>query len=61
MSEANNVTMDHAKKPRTLYEKLFDDHVVAERDDGTVLLYIGRVSRLPQRCMLIHPRPSPHP
>ncbi|KAF2495011.1 hypothetical protein BU16DRAFT_590310 [Lophium mytilinum] len=30
------------KKPRTLYEKIFDDHVVVERDDGTVLLYIDR-------------------
>ncbi|CAE7216581.1 hypothetical protein P3342_013036 [Pyrenophora teres f. teres] len=29
-------------RPRTLYEKLFDAHVVAERDDGTVLLYIDR-------------------
>ncbi|KAF2802756.1 uncharacterized protein BDZ99DRAFT_550654 [Mytilinidion resinicola] len=30
------------KKPRTLYEKIFADHIVAERDDGTVLLYIDR-------------------
>lgn len=29
-------------QPRTLYEKLWDDHVVAERDDGTTLLYIDR-------------------
>jgi len=29
-------------RPRTLYEKLFDAHVVAERDDGAVLLYIDR-------------------
>lgn len=28
-------------KPRTLYEKIFDDHIVAARYDGTVLLYIG--------------------
>ncbi|KAH7340063.1 aconitase family-domain-containing protein [Pyrenochaeta sp. MPI-SDFR-AT-0127] len=34
--------MDHISNPRTLYEKLFDDHVVAERGDGTVLLYIDR-------------------
>jgi 3-isopropylmalate dehydratase len=36
--------MDSASvlQPRTLYEKLFDAHVVAERDDGSVLLYIDR-------------------
>lgn len=28
--------------PRTLYDKLWDDHVIAERDDGTTLLYIDR-------------------
>jgi len=30
------------RKPQTLYEKVFTDHVVDERDDGTVLLYIDR-------------------
>lgn len=30
------------QKPRTLYDKVFDAHIVDERDDGTVLLYIGR-------------------
>jgi 3-isopropylmalate/(R)-2-methylmalate dehydratase large subunit len=34
--------MTAQSKPRTLYEKLWDDHVVAERDDGTTLLYIDR-------------------
>lgn len=29
------------KKPHTLYDKVFQDHVVDERDDGTILLYIG--------------------
>ena len=29
------------KKPRTLYDKVFRDHVVDERDDSTILLYIG--------------------
>ncbi|KAI5285748.1 3-isopropylmalate dehydratase, partial [Ascosphaera acerosa] len=29
-------------KPRTLYDKVFQDHVVDEQDDGTVLLYIDR-------------------
>lgn len=27
--------------PRTLYDKVFQDHIVDERDDGTILLYIG--------------------
>ena len=27
--------------PRTLYDKVFQDHVVDEREDGTILLYIG--------------------
>ncbi|KAL5447117.1 hypothetical protein PMIN06_007579 [Paraphaeosphaeria minitans] len=34
--------MDSVARPRTLYEKIFDAHVVAEREDGTVLLYIDR-------------------
>ncbi|MCJ1255478.1 3-isopropylmalate dehydratase [Lignoscripta atroalba] len=29
-------------KPRTLYDKVFQDHIVDERDDGTILLYIDR-------------------
>ena len=29
------------KKPRTLYDKVFQDHIVDEREDGTILLYIG--------------------
>src|SRR4051812_12986649 len=28
--------------PRTLYEKIWDAHVVARRDDGTCLIYIDR-------------------
>ncbi|KAL9090525.1 MAG: hypothetical protein Q9165_005286 [Trypethelium subeluteriae] len=28
--------------PRTLYDKVFDDHIVDEKLDGTVLLYIDR-------------------
>jgi 3-isopropylmalate dehydratase len=28
-------------QPRTLYDKVFQDHIVHERDDGTILLYIG--------------------
>ena len=34
--------MDPTSRPRTLYEKIFDAHVVAEREDDTVLLYIDR-------------------
>ncbi|HWL05781.1 MAG TPA: 3-isopropylmalate dehydratase large subunit [Xanthobacteraceae bacterium] len=29
-------------KPRTLYDKIWDDHVVDEQEDGTCLLYIDR-------------------
>ena len=32
------------QKPRTLYDKVFQDHIVDERDDGTILLYIGTVN-----------------
>ena len=28
--------------PRTLYDKIWDDHVVDRQDDGTCLLYIDR-------------------
>lgn len=30
--------------PRTLYDKVLQDHIVSERDDGTLLLYIGACS-----------------
>lgn len=33
------------KPPQTLYDKVFEDHIVEEKEDGTVLLYIG-MSRL---------------
>lgn len=29
------------KPPQTLYDKVFQDHIVEEKADGTVLLYIG--------------------
>lgn len=29
------------KPPQTLYDKVFLDHIVEEKEDGTVLLYIG--------------------
>ena len=28
--------------PRTLYDKIWDDHLVDQQDDGTCLLYIDR-------------------
>ena len=28
--------------PRTLYDKVFDDHIVNQQDDDTILLYIDR-------------------
>jgi 3-isopropylmalate/(R)-2-methylmalate dehydratase large subunit len=31
-----------SEKPRTLYEKIWDAHVVERRDDGTCLVYIDR-------------------
>jgi 3-isopropylmalate/(R)-2-methylmalate dehydratase large subunit len=31
-----------ASRPRTLYEKIWDAHVVEEREDGTALIYIDR-------------------
>ncbi|WP_239804851.1 3-isopropylmalate dehydratase large subunit [Croceicoccus hydrothermalis] len=31
-----------ASKPRTMYEKIWDAHVVERRDDGTCLIYIDR-------------------
>jgi 3-isopropylmalate/(R)-2-methylmalate dehydratase large subunit len=31
-----------ASKPRTLYEKIWDTHVIEQRDDGTCLLFIDR-------------------
>ncbi|KQM20484.1 isopropylmalate isomerase [Sphingomonas sp. Leaf24] len=31
-----------SNRPQTLYEKIWDDHVVERRDDGTCLIYIDR-------------------
>ena len=31
-----------SERPRNLYEKIFDTHVVAQREDGTCLLYVDR-------------------
>src|SRR5262245_7362991 len=32
----------HMAKPRTLFDKIWDNHVVETQDDGTCLLYIDR-------------------
>ena len=29
------------KPPQTLYDKVSQDHIVEEKEDGTILLYIG--------------------
>lgn len=39
------------KKPKTLYDKVVDAHIVNEQEDGTILLYIG-VLRLRVECLL---------
>ena len=39
--------------PRTLYDKVFQDHVVDEREDGTILLYIGEYSKDVHRAITI--------
>ncbi|WP_298335039.1 3-isopropylmalate dehydratase large subunit [uncultured Erythrobacter sp.] len=31
-----------SSRPRTLYQKIWDDHVVESRDDGTAIIYIDR-------------------
>ena len=38
-------------EPRTLYDKIWDDHLVHEGDDGTCLIYIDRhlVHEVPDR------------
>jgi hypothetical protein len=45
-----SVTMPTAEgKPQTLYDKVFQEHIVDERFDGTILLYIGiALPRLPR-------------
>ncbi|MFC5069854.1 3-isopropylmalate dehydratase large subunit [Flaviflagellibacter deserti] len=32
----------HSNPPKTLYDKIFDDHIVERQEDGTCLLYIDR-------------------
>jgi 3-isopropylmalate dehydratase len=30
------------KQPKTLYDKVFGDHIVDEKEDGTILIFIGK-------------------
>jgi 3-isopropylmalate dehydratase len=48
--------------PRTLYDKVFQDHIVDERLDGTILLYIGMHTLVPLRhsCLLYTDRHLVH-
>jgi hypothetical protein len=34
------------KPPQTLYDKVFEDHIVDEKEDGTILLYIGMLGTI---------------
>lgn len=42
LSKKNGSNHHHSNYPRTLYDKVWEDHVVTTRDDGTTLLYIDR-------------------
>ena len=42
LRNGRNAALQMASKPRTLYEKIWDAHVVEKRDDGTALVYIDR-------------------
>jgi 3-isopropylmalate dehydratase len=54
-------------RPQTLYDKVFKDHVVDEKEDGTILLYVGALrARLVLPCLtsptdrhLVHEVTSP--
>jgi hypothetical protein len=42
-------------RPRTLYDKVFQDHIVDERLDGTILLYIGTQTLLAAAPLTLTP------
>jgi hypothetical protein len=45
------------KPPQTLYDKVFEDHIVEEKEDGTILLYIGTIDAvLPSSSILTIPQ-----
>jgi hypothetical protein len=33
------------RKPKTLYDKVLDAHIVNEQEDGTLLIYIGMLRK----------------
>lgn len=39
--------------PSTLYDKVLRDHTVDEKDDGTILLYIGALQLLPTNVIAV--------
>lgn len=41
------------KPPQTLYDKVFEDHIIEEKEDGTVLLYIGMVDTAKLKFLLL--------
>jgi hypothetical protein len=43
------------KQARTLYDKVFNDHVVNAAEDGTILLYIGMSFDSSTRCLFRYP------
>jgi 3-isopropylmalate/(R)-2-methylmalate dehydratase large subunit len=42
MNSRHDTDFRHRRPPRTLYDKIWDDHVVHQAEDGTCLLYIDR-------------------
>jgi hypothetical protein len=41
------------KPPQTLYDKVFEDHIVEEKEDGTILLYIGMYCAVQPTCSVL--------
>jgi hypothetical protein len=41
------------KPPQTLYDKVFEDHIVEEKEDGTILLYIGTICAVAPSCSVL--------
>jgi homoaconitase/3-isopropylmalate dehydratase large subunit len=41
------------KQPQTLYDKVFEDHIVEEKEDGTILLYIGMIPQAPRTTSIL--------
>ena len=40
--------------PNTLYDKIWNDHLVHQQDDGTALLFVDRLNVYQQIIMLFH-------